>query len=134
MGSYSRAGQHVAAFKALHHAQELRLDDRMCTYLSGDVRRQTGLFQDAIASFRSVLQVQPNGPGALTSLARTQVDLGLSLRASTGFMSRAQGSFVTFTPEVSFQYLDNNTSFHSFAWKIIADTTYCLSCASSFTD
>lgn len=48
-------------------------------------------------------------------------------------MSRAQDSFVT-ALEVSFQYLDNNTSFHSFAWKIIADAIYCLSRASSFTD
>lgn len=130
--SYSKAGRHAAAFKALHHAQELQPEDWICTYLIGDVHRQTGRFQDAIASFRSVLQVQPNEPGALTSLARTYVDLGLS-ELSTGFMSRAQDSFVT-ALEVSFQYLDNNASFHSFVWKIIADAIYSLSRASSFTD
>lgn len=104
----------------------------MCAHLIGDVHRQTGRFQDAIASFQAVLQVQPNEPGALTSLARTYVDLGLS-ELSTGFMSRAQNSFVT-ALEVSFQFLDNNTSFQSFAWKIIADAIYNLSRASSFTD
>ncbi len=130
--SYSKAGRHAAAFKALHHAQELQPEDWMCTYLIGDVHQQTGRFQDAITSFRSVLQVQPNEPGALTSLARTYVDLGLS-ELSTGFISRAQDSFVT-ALEVSFQHLDNNTSFHSFLWKIIADAIYCLSRVSSFTD
>src|SRR5260221_12890242 len=130
--SYSKAGRHAAAFKALHHAQELQPEDWMCTYLIGDVHQQTGRFQDAITSFRSVLQVQPNEPGALTSLARTYVDLGLS-ELSTGFISRAQDSFVT-ALEVSFQHLDNNTSFHSFFWKIIADAIYCLSRVSSFTD
>jgi superkiller protein 3 len=104
----------------------------MCTYLIGEVHRQTGRFQDAVASFQSVLQARPNEPGALTSLARTYVDLGLS-ELSTGFTSRAQDSFVT-ALEVSFQFLDSNTSFHSFAWKIIADALYCLSRASSFTD
>ena len=104
----------------------------MCTHLIGDVHGQTGRFQAAIASFRLVLQVHPNEPGALTSLARTYVDLRLS-ELSTGFMPRAQDSFVT-TLEVSLQYLDKNTSFHSFAWKIIADAIYCLSRASSFTD
>ncbi|KAI9511143.1 TPR-like protein, partial [Russula earlei] len=130
--SYSKAGRHAAAFKALQHAQELQPEDWMCTYLIGDVHRQTGRFQDAIASFQSVLQVQPNEPAVLTSLARTYVDLGLS-EFSTGFMSRAQDSFVT-ALQVSFQFLDTNTSFHSFAWKVIADAIYHLSRVSSFTD
>ena len=104
----------------------------MCTYLIGDVHRQTGRFQEAIASFHSVLQVQPNEPGVLTSLARTHVDLGLS-ELSTGFMSRAQDSFVT-ALHVLFQFLDTNTSFHSFAWKVVADAIYHLSRLSSFTD
>jgi superkiller protein 3 len=104
----------------------------MCTYLIGEVHRQTGRFQDAVASFHSVLLAQPNEPGTLTSLARTYVDLGLS-ELSTGFTSRAQDSFVT-ALEVSFQFLDNNTSFHGFAWKIIADALYSLARASSFTD
>jgi superkiller protein 3 len=104
----------------------------VCTYLIGDVHRQTGRFQDAITSFHSVLQVQPNEPGVLTSLARTYVDLGLS-ELSTGFMSRAQDSFVT-ALQVSFQFLDTNSSFHCFAWKVVADAIYYLSRVSSFTD
>lgn len=104
----------------------------MCTYLIGDVHRQTGRFQDAIASFHSVLQVQPNEPGVLTSLARTHIDLGLA-ELSTGFMSRAQDSFVT-ALQVSFRFLDTNTSFHSFAWKVVADAIYYLSRVSSFTN
>ncbi|KAH9978973.1 TPR-like protein [Lactifluus volemus] len=130
--SYSRAGRHVAAFKALYRAQELRPEDWACTYLIGDVHRQTGRFQDAIGSFRSVLQGRPNEPGVLTSLARTYVDLGLS-ELSTGFVSRAQDSFVT-ALQVSFQFLDTSSPFHSFAWKVIADAIYYLSRVSSFTD
>lgn len=130
--SYSKAGRHAAAFKALHRAQELRPEDWVCTYLIGEVHRQTGRFQDAIASFHSVLQIQPNEPGILTSLARTHVDLGLS-ELYTGFTSRAQDSFVT-ALQVSFQFLDTNSSFHSFAWKVVADAIYYLSRVSSFTD
>jgi superkiller protein 3 len=104
----------------------------MCAFLIGDVHRQTGRFQDAIESFHSVLQVQPNEPGVLTSLARTHIDLGL-LELSTGFISRAQDSFMD-ALRISFQFLDTNTSFHSFVWKIVADAIYNLSRVSSFTD
>lgn len=104
----------------------------MCTFLIGDVHRQTGRFQDAINSFDSVLQVQPNEPGVLTSLARTYIDLGLS-ELSTGFISRAQDSYMA-ALRISFQFLEINTSFHSFVWKIVADAIYYLSRVSSFTD
>jgi superkiller protein 3 len=130
--SYTKAGRHAAAFKALHRAEELRPEDWMCAFLIGDVHRQTGRFQDAIESFHSVLQVQPNEPGVLTSLARTHIDLGLS-ELSTGFISRAQESFMA-ALRISFQFLDTNTSFHSFVWKIVADAIYNLSRLSFFTD
>lgn len=130
--SYAKAGRHAAAFKALHRAEELRPEDWMCAFLIGDVHRQTGRFQDAIESFHSVLQVQPNEPGVLTSLARTHIDLGLS-ELSTGFISRAQDSFMA-ALRISFQFLDTNTSFHSFVWKIVADAVYNLSRVSFFTD
>lgn len=130
--SYSKAGRHAAAFKALHHAEELRPEDWMCAFLIGDVHRQTGRFEDAIESFHSVLQVQTNEPGVLTSLARTYIDLGLS-ELSTGFISRAQDSFMS-ALRISFQFLDTNISFHSFVWKIVADAIYYLSRVSSFTD
>ena len=66
----------------------------MCAFLIGDVHRQTGRFQDAIETFHSVLQVQANEPGVLTSLARTYIDLGLP-ELSTEFISRAQDSFIS---------------------------------------
>ncbi|KAI0268796.1 TPR-like protein [Gloeopeniophorella convolvens] len=130
--AYSKAGRHAAAFKALHHAQELKPDDWMCGYLIADVHRQTGRFQDAIASFHSILEAQPNEPGVLTSLARAHIDLGLS-ELSTGFIARAQNSFVT-ALQVAFVFLETNTGFHSFAWKVVADAIYHLSRISSFTD
>ncbi|KAI9449401.1 TPR-like protein [Lactarius psammicola] len=130
--AYSKAGRHVAAFKALHRAQELQPDDWVCTYLIGDVHRQTRRFQEAIASFHSVSQVQPNEPVVLTSLAQAYIDLGLS-ELSTGFLSRAQDSFVA-ALRVAFQFLNTNSTFHTFAWKIIADAICHLSRTSSFTD
>ncbi len=130
--AYAKAGRHVAAFKALHRAQELRPEDWVCTYLIGDVHRQTQRFQDAIASFHSISQVQPNEPVVLTSLARAYIDLGLS-ELSTSFFSRAQDSFVA-ALQVAFHFLNINSTFHSFAWKIIADAIYHLSRTSSFTD
>jgi superkiller protein 3 len=36
--------------------------------------------------------------------------------------------------QVSFQFLDTNASFHSFAWKVVADAIYYLSRLSSFAD
>ncbi|KAI9442528.1 TPR-like protein [Lactarius indigo] len=130
--AYSKAGRHVAAFKALHRAQELQPEDWVCTYLIGDVHRQTQRFQEAIASFQSVSQVQPNEPVVLTSLAQAYIDLGLS-ELSTGFLSRAQDSFVA-ALRVAFQFLNTNSTFHTFAWKIIADAICHLSRTSSFTD
>ncbi|KAH9058809.1 TPR-like protein [Lactarius vividus] len=130
--AYSKAGRHVAAFKALHRAQELQPEDWVCTYLIGDVHRQTQRFQEAIASFHSVSQVQPNEPVVLTSLAQAYIDLGLS-ELSTGFLSRAQDSFVA-ALRVAFQFLNTNSTFHTFAWKIIADAICHLSRTSSFTD
>jgi superkiller protein 3 len=130
--AYAKAGRHVAAFKALHRAQELQPDDWVCTYLIGDVHRQTQRFQEAIASFQSVSQVQPNEPVVLTSMAQAYIDLGIS-ELSTGFSSRAQDSFVA-ALQVTFQFLNTNSTFHTFAWKIIADAICHLSRASSFTD
>ncbi|KAF8270248.1 TPR-like protein [Lactarius quietus] len=130
--AYAKAGRHVAAFKALHRAQELKPEDWVCTYLIGDVHRQTQRFQEAIASFHSISQVQPNEPVVLTSLAQTYIDLGLS-ELSTGFSSRAQDSFVA-ALKVAFQFLDTNSTFHTFAWKIIADAISHLSRTTSFTD
>ena len=130
--AYAKAGRHVAAFKALHHAQELEPEDWVCTYLIGDVHRQTQRFQDAIASFQSVSQVQPNEPVVLTSLAQAYIDLGLT-ELSTGFSSRAQDSFVS-ALQVAFQFLNTNSTFHTFVWKIIADAICHLSRTSSFAD
>lgn len=130
--AYAKAGRHVAAFKALHRAQELQPDDWVCTYLIGDVHRQMQRFQEAIASFQSVSQVQPNEPVILTSLAQAYIDLGLS-EINTGFLSRAQDSFVA-ALQVAFQFLNTNSTFHTFAWKIIADAICHLSRTSSFTD
>ncbi len=130
--AYSKAGRHVAAFKALHRAQELQPEDWVCTYLIGDVHRQTQRFQEAIASFHTVSQVKPNEPVVLTSLAQAYIDLGLS-ELSTGFLSRAQDSFVA-ALRVAFQFLNTNSTFHTFAWKIIADGICHLSRTSSFTD
>lgn len=130
--AYAKAGRHAAAFKALHRAQELQPDDWVCTYLIGDVHRQTQRFQEAIASFQTVSQVQPNEPVILTSLAQAYVDLGLS-ELSTGFLYRAQESFVA-ALQVAFRFLNTNSTFHTFAWKIIADAICHLSRTSTFTD
>ncbi|KAH9083896.1 TPR-like protein [Lactarius deliciosus] len=100
--AYSKAGRHVAAFKALHRAQELQPEDWVCTYLIGDVH----------SSFHSVSQVQPNEP--------VHTSISGSLELSTGFLSRAQDSFVA-ALRVAFQFLNTNSTFHTFAWKIIAD-------------
>jgi superkiller protein 3 len=118
--AYAKASRHFAAFKTLHRAQELQPDDWVSTHLIGDVHRQTQRFQEAIAYFQSVFQVQPNELVGLTSLVQAYIDLGLS-ELSTGFSSRAQDSFVA-ALQITFHFLNTNSTFHTFAWKIIADS------------
>ncbi|KAI0063698.1 superkiller protein 3 SKI3 [Artomyces pyxidatus] len=130
--AYTKAGRHVAAVKALNRAHELKPDDWICSYFIGDVQRQTGQFQEAIASFESILRDRSNEPGVLMTLAQTHMDLG-TMELSTGFISRAEGSFVT-ALQVASQFLDSSSGFRGIAWKTIADAVYHLSQSSSFAD
>jgi superkiller protein 3 len=118
--------------KALGRARELDPDDWMCLYLIGEVQCQTGQYKEAIASFESVLVERPSELGVLVSLAYANFYLGRE-QVVTGFGTRAETSFLTCI-KTALRAIDSSPGFRRVAWKVIADSLYHLSDASSFAD
>lgn len=130
--AYNNAGRQVAATKALERAKELSIDDWMCSYLLGDVRRQLGQFTDAIDIFQKILIDRHTELGVLVSLSQTYIDCGHD-EARTGFTARSETSFVA-AIYVSLQIVAEHPGFRSLAWKTIGDSLYALSERTSFLD
>ncbi|OAX37205.1 superkiller protein 3 [Rhizopogon vinicolor AM-OR11-026] len=130
--AYSKAGRHVAALRALARAHELRPDDWMCTYLIGEVQRQTGRLPEALVSFQSILGLHPTESGVLISLAQTHLDLGRQERF-TGFVARSEQSFVSCI-EVVLVAIQESPGYRGVAWKIAADALFELSAITVFVD
>lgn len=123
--AYSRAGRFAAAVKALEHAQELDPNDWISSYFLGEVKRQMGLFDEAIHAFISILETRPSELRVLTSLGHAHLDFGRSQIAS-GFNSRAEASFVS-SILVTLEHVDPTPGFRRVAWKTAADAIYALS-------
>ncbi|KAI6026361.1 superkiller protein 3 [Pisolithus microcarpus] len=66
----------------------------LCTYLIGEVQRQTGKFGEALDSYKSVLQKQSDEVGVLMSLALTELALARQ-EWSSGFFTRAERTFAS---------------------------------------
>ncbi|KAG1851683.1 superkiller protein 3 [Suillus subluteus] len=130
--AYSKAGRHVAALRALGRAHELRPDDWMCTYLIGEVQRQTGRLAEALTSFQSILDVRPAEAGVLLSVAQTHLDLARHERL-TGFVARAEQSFISCV-DVMLVAIRESPGYRGVAWKIAADALFELSVISVFAD
>jgi superkiller protein 3 len=130
--AYSRAGKQAAALKALRKAQELNSKDWLCDYFIGDVERQLGQYEEAITSFRSILDSKPGEVGTLALLSQTYLELGHSELANS-FMARAEYSFACCIRE-SLQLINHHSGFSSLAWKLVADSLFCLSERTSFYD
>lgn len=130
--SYSKAGRHVAAVKALERARELQPDDWMCAYLIGDVKQAMGHFSDAIGAFESILENRPSEVGVLASLGQAYLDQGRS-ELSEGFQTRAEQSFVTCI-SVGLRTIQESPGFRGIAWKIVGDAIYALSGRSTFNE
>lgn len=128
--AYSKAGRFAAAVKALARAQELKSDDWMCIYLTGEVLRQTGQYTEAITSFHAVLETQPSELGTMMALAQTYLDLGRS-EDVMGFSTRAEGSYST-AVRTSVDAMECSAGFRRAAWKIVGDALFELSRRSTF--
>lgn len=102
----------------------------MCTYLTGEVLRQTGQFTEAIESFHSVLAQNPSELGAIMALAQTYLDLGCS-EDVMGFATRAELSFST-AIQKSLEAMECSAGFRRAAWKIVADALFELSRRSTY--
>lgn len=129
--AYAKAGRHAAALKALTRAHELNPDDWMSLYFIGDVRRQTGQYQDAIDIFKNILAERPSEIGVSVTLATTYLDLGRS-ELSSGYMARAEESFLDALRE-SLVAVGSSSGFRSVMWKVAGDAMYQLSSRSVFT-
>ncbi|KAF7714850.1 Uncharacterized protein PECH_000021 [Penicillium ucsense] len=77
--SYHHSGRYIAATKAFEHAQELELtlskEDQehiwFARYMMANVKRELGMYDDAIASYESVLAARPNDIGVSIALLQT---------------------------------------------------------------
>lgn len=130
--AYGKAGRHVAALKALEHAQTLVPDDWMCAYFIGEVRREVGQFLEAIAAFDTILVQRPTEIGVLVSLGQTYLDLGRSELAD-GYIARAEQSFVT-SIRMALATIKNSSGFRNVVWKTAADALFFLSTRSTFME
>ncbi|KAG6857271.1 hypothetical protein H0H87_007104 [Tephrocybe sp. NHM501043] len=130
--SYSKAGRHVAAVKALERAQELDSSDWVCPYLIGDVKHQMGNYQDAINAFESILINRPRDVGILVSLGQAYLDQGRS-ESSEGFQARAEQSFSTCIL-VGLKTMEASAGFRGVVWKTIGDAVFALSARSTYSD
>lgn len=128
--AYSKAGRYAASIKALDRAHELKPGDWMCTFLIGDVLRQTGQFQDAITYFDTILAERPAELGVLMALAQTYLDLGRS-EIISGFAARSEASFLS-SIRTALQTMEHNVGFRRLAWKIAADALFELGRFSSY--
>ncbi|KAG1896020.1 superkiller protein 3 [Suillus fuscotomentosus] len=130
--SYSKAGRHAAALRALGRAHELQPDDWMCTYFIGEVQRQAGRLAEALTSFQSILDVRPTEAGVLLSVAQTYLDLARHQRF-TGFVTRAEQSFISCV-NVVLVAIRESPGYRGVAWKIAADALFDLSVITVFAD
>ncbi|KAK0440394.1 TPR-like protein [Desarmillaria tabescens] len=121
--AYSKSGRHAAALKALARAQELNPEDWMTLYFIGDVRRQTGQFQEAIDIFTQILHERPGEIGVSVLLGQSYLDLGRS-ELSGGYVARAERSFLD---ALHVALAASSSGFGGVVWKIAADALFALS-------
>jgi superkiller protein 3 len=130
--AYSKDGRHGAAMKAFTQAQALCPDDWMCGYLIGDVQRQMGHFEDAIAAFELILEKLPSEVGVWLSLGEAYLSLGRR-ELSENFQTRAGRSFVSCI-RVCLKTIQGSPGFRTLLWKTMADAIFFLSARSMFSD
>jgi superkiller protein 3 len=118
--------------KALGRAKELGPDDWLCSYLIGEVKYQTGQYQEAIDSFKSILAHRPSEVGVLMSLGQAYLDFGLA-EISTGFFARAEQT-LTACISTALQAIHASPGFRLLAWKIVADAVLRLSDCPAFKE
>jgi len=118
--------------KALGRAHELTPGDWGCLYITGDVLRQVGRFENAIDYFNQVLGNRPEEMGVLLALSQTHLDLGREQRRS-GYSGRAEASFADCI-SVATQAIERSSGFRSMAWKLAGDALHELSRARLFVD
>lgn len=128
--SYSKAGQHAAALKALERAHELQPDNWVCIYLIAELHSQMGNFEFATKSFEKVLESRPVDVGTLIAAARNCFHAGASENDS-GFIARSELSYVT-SMRLAFRAIEVNQGFRHVAWKVAGDACLALSARTSY--
>lgn len=117
--------------KALEHAHQLDPSDWIAEYFIGDVRRQMGVYEEAIKAFQSILEKRPQELGVLQSLGQTYLELG-QFELTTGFSTRAETSF-TSAIRVMLEFVAASPGFRRVAWKTVADSLLRLSSFAMFS-
>jgi superkiller protein 3 len=122
---YSKAGRHVAAIKALHRALELDPENWLCSFLIGQLKNETGFFQEAIVVFEELLNQRPAELSVLAALAQAHLSLGQT-EYREGYHTRAETSFFQCI-QVALSIIEYHSGFGGLAWKMISDAAFQLS-------
>ena len=123
--AYARSGRPVAALKALTRARNLSQDDWTAVYFTGDVYRQMGLYDLAIATFEQLLINRCGETGAVLALAESHLSHARQ-QFSAGYLTRFEESLVSCI-EISTKVLHSAPGFRRMVWKTIADAILELS-------
>jgi superkiller protein 3 len=122
---YSKAGRHAAAIKALHRALELDPSNWLCSFLIGELKCETGLFQEAILIFMEILKQHADELSVLAALAQAYLSLGQA-QYREGYHTRAESSFFD-SINAALSFIECYSGFGGLAWKVISDATLQLS-------
>jgi len=94
--SYHSTGKHFSAIKAMQEAQKMEAaagadvsgDAWFAKFLLGNINRELGLFDEAVALYRAVIDVRSDEEGVAIALMQTMVDSALA-SIDSGYYGKA---------------------------------------------
>ena len=137
--SYQKSGRYIAATRALEQAQKITSgtenedvgDKWFCNYMLGNVKRELGEFEYAVAEYREVLLARPKEFGVSIALLQTLIESSWQ-SIELGFFRRS----VTLASE-AVDVASDISEFRNDAfdlWKAIGDACSIFSCVQAYAE
>lgn len=115
--AYAKSGRHVAALKALRKALHLDPEQWICYYHIGNVQRELGLSDEAIAAYKQAILAKPDEAGVIVALSEAYLAQGRQAQES-GLRQRAFQAYLSCLSEIG----KSLASKHRLtAWRIFGD-------------
>lgn len=133
--SYHNSGRYIAATKAILNAQKLEESNQQISadtwftkYMLANIRRELGEYDEAIESYKAVIETHPNEEGVIIALMQTMVENSLSSvdRGEFGkaaLLATDAIQYATTTPDTIRQTFN--------FWRTVADACSALSSVQS---